>query len=336
VHVRRNIGLLIVVVVAGCRATVAEQPADLLPPPDLAFIPVGPADLSQDDAGPDMFVCPKGAEICDDQCDNDGNSYTDADDPACTPQLLVTHTGQNDGGSWVGTPQLWRLVLDDHPRVAVVNPNAVPSYAMANFNAAFSSSFYEVLYNGGGELDIPSPLLGVGPLLNLPPFSTRDVCTFNNELIVLEPRTGIPALPQSTLHRMRADGMTEILPSVIMTGVASACASDGELLYVSFYQVPTPSRIEVFTKGDNGPVDTGIANAIPMPPSIVASCCDRLIDFAFVKKGSGFIGLFANGMAGTEGDNNLDGTVMAPFALDGGVGPAYDAGVWNGVGEFLP
>ncbi len=315
--------------IAGCRATVAEQPADLLPPPDMAFAPVAAADLSQDDAGPDMFVCPKGAEICDDGCDNDSNGYTDSDDPACTPQLLVTYTSM--GADVMGTPALWRLVIDDKPHVEVFDPNPVEPFAMANYNRAFSSMIYLVLYGGGGELD--TIVQGAAPLLNVPAFRTRDLCTFNNELIVLEPRA---TLTTSTLHRLKPDGVTEILPSVSMTGVASACASDGDQLYVAFYQIPTPSRIEVFTKSDNGPVDTGIDAAIPMPPSIVTSCCDRLVDFAYVKKGGMLIGLFANGSAGTVGDQFLGGSLMAPFAFDGGVGPAIDAGVWNGVGEFLP
>lgn len=302
----------------------------------MAFIPVGPADLLQDDAGPDLFVCPKGVEICDDNCDNDGNSLVDGDDPACTPQLLVTAT--TGGNSAVGTPQLWRLVLEPKPHTEMVNPNVVPPYAMANYNAAFSLSFYEVLYNGGGELDIPSPLMGVASLLIVPPFATRDVCTFNGELIVLEPRSGPPAMPpQSTLHRMQADGMTEVTPAVVMAGIASACASDGEKLYVSFYEVPTPSQIEVFTKSDTGPKDSGLA--INIPSTIVTSCCDRLFDFAYVKKGGGaFIGLFAKGedASGLLSDGDLTSGQLMQFDFDGGVGPVYDAGVWNGVGEYLP
>jgi hypothetical protein len=315
--------------VSGCRATVADQPLDLAPSPDLAFLPVPQVDMAQDDAGPDMFVCPKGNEICDDNCDNDGNGYKDADDPACTPQLLVTYTSTGD--SPMGTPVLWRLVLDNPPRVEQFDANPVEPYAMANYNRAFSDMIYLVLYGGGGELD--TIVQGAAPLLNIPAFRTRDVCTFNGELIVLEPRSTITG---STLHRMQKDGVTEILPAVQMTGVASACASDGDNLYVAFYQIPTASRIEVFTKSANGPVDTGIDNAIPMPPSIVTSCCDRLLDFAYVKKGGMFIGLFANGEAGTVGDQLLSGSLMAPFALDGGVGPVIDAGVWSGVGEFLP
>ena len=294
----------------------------------MAFTPVAPADLLQDDAGPDMFVCPPGAEICNDGCDNDGNGYKDADDPACTPQMLVTYTSTGDPAT--GTPMLWRLVLDNPPRVEEFDLNPVQPFAMANYNKAFSALTF-VVY-ASGELDTLLAGSGLAPILTTPTFRPRDLCTFNDELIVLEPRS-TPLT--STLHRMKADGVTEILPAVTMAGVASACASDGDQLYVAFYQIPTHSFIEVFTKGGaNGPVDTG--NAISMPQSIVDSCCDRLLDFAYIKKGGMFIGLFANGEGGSIGDQLLSGSLMAPFAFDGGVGPSIDAGVWSGVGEFLP
>ena len=71
--------------VAGCRAT-AEGPPDLAA--DMAT--GGGDDLAGEDLATADMDCAVGPEVCGNGCDDDRNGYTDADDPACTSQMLVT------------------------------------------------------------------------------------------------------------------------------------------------------------------------------------------------------------------------------------------------------
>jgi hypothetical protein len=119
---------------------------------------------------------------------------------------------------------------------------------------------------------------------------------------------------------------------VSVANIATACSSDGTMLYVARHPTVGDSEIAVFGKSASGPVDTGMV--IALPDAMSNAGYDRIVDLVYVKKTGLFIGLFA--MSNAMADNALDGTVMAPFGLDGGVGDWIDGGVWHGVGEFIP
>lgn len=303
--------LAAVAAAAGCRAAPSTPGDDLgvdqgVPPEDL-----GGADLG----APDLTLCAPGPEVCSNGCDDDRNGYVDADDPACTTQLLVTLDVQ--------TPKLWRMILEPQPHLVALDGNPVPGGGMAEYNRAFSPSAY-LAFDGSTKL-LRRLVLDGGVVDNANPgSSTRDVCVFGGELIVVD--------PAGLLHRFQADAKTPIMPDVTITGTPGACASDGAHLYVSHYVSPDPtSEIVVFDKGANGPTQVG---TIQLPNSLLDAGYIHLVDFAYVKKGGLFVGLFT--MSGGVPDSQLNGDVMAPFGLDGGAGPFIDGGVWHGVGEFLP
>jgi hypothetical protein len=172
---------------------------------------------------------------------------------------------------------------------------------------------------------------------------TRDVCVFNHEIIVVEPKGLLSDVPLAgRLHRFQTDGQTEILPSVKINGQLSACSSDGAQLYVSRFIGANPSEIVVLGPGTNGGPPAPTGTVIALPSSIVASknccasgtnCCTRLLDFAWMKHTKTFLGLFG---PGTGPDSSSDSAAVATFGLDGGAGPFLDAGTWHGVGDFEP
>ena len=257
-----------------------------------------------------------GPEVCGNGCDDDRNGYTDDDDPACTSQMLVTMQ--------FGTPALWRLVLEPTPHVKVLDGNPIGmNGAMATYNALFAPAAF-VAFDSGTKVLERLPLGGGAATTYSPPYTTRDVCVFNGELIVVDPR---PVAGTGYLHRFTADGQTPIGTMISVVNIPSACSSDGNMLYVSEHPSVGDSDIRVFSKSANGPVDTGMTIAIP--DALANNGYTQLVDLAYVKKSGLFIGLFTTS-AGTEGD------VMAPFGLDGGAGPSIDGGVWHGVGEFVP
>ncbi len=307
---RSAAALLWLCAVAGCRATPEA-------PPDLAVdMATGGDDLAGDDLamGADM-ACPVGPEVCGNGCDDDRNGYTDADDPACTSQMLVTLGG-------VGTPALWRLILEPQPHVVVLDGNPVAGGGMATYDKLFAPAAF-IAFDAGSKYVNRVPIGGGTITTATTAYTTRDACVFNGELIIVDQRPAAPGY----LHRFMADGKTPIGTMIAVANIPTACSSDGTMLYVSEHPTTGPSDIRVFAGSANGPVDTGITIAIP--DALVSSGYDRLVDLAYVKKGGVFIGLFTT-QAGTEGD------VMAPFALDGGSGPWIDGGVWHGVGEFSP
>jgi hypothetical protein len=308
---RAAAALLLVCAAAGCRATPGVSSDDL------AVDDLG-AGGGDDLAGADFSVadmaCAVGPEVCGNGCDDDRNGYTDDDDPACTTQMLVTLT--------LGTPQLWRLILEPQPHVAVLDGNPVGSGGMAMYERIFAPAAF-IAYDGGSK-HVDRVVLGGGATTTLlTSYTTRDACVFNGELIVVDPRPSAPGY----LHRYMSDGTTAIGTPIMVAGIPSACSSDGNLLYVSEHPTTGASDIRVFSKSANGPVDT--TTVIALPDALVGSGYDRLVDFVYVKKSGLFIGLFTV-ESGTEGD------VMAPFGLDGGSGPWIDGGVWHGVGEFAP
>ncbi len=197
---------------------------------------------------------------------------------------------------------------------------------MATYDGAFAPAAFLAFEGGTKEID-RVPLGGGTITSHTTAYSTRDVCVFNGELIVVDPRSS-----GSFLHRFMADGTTE-LGMVPVANVATACSSDGTMLYVATHPVVSgPSTLAVFGKGASGPVDTG--TTIAMPDALLNDGYDRIVDLVYVKKGGVFIGLFA--MSNGLPDGSLNGDVMAPFGFDGGVGDFIDGGVWHGVGEFMP
>jgi hypothetical protein len=306
-----------VVAVAGCRATPET------PPDDLGVDMAG----GGDDSGMDDFAvggdlaCAVGPEVCGNGCDDDRNGYTDDDDPACTSQMLVTLA---IGSS---TSALWRLVLEPTPHVVVLDGNPITTNgAFATYNAAFAPAAFIAYEAGSKQLERRPIGGGAITVHDTSPYSVRDVCVFNGELLAIDPRAS-----GSFLHRYSADGKTE-LGMVAVANIATACSSDGTMLYVARHATVGGSELAVYGKGASGPVDTG--TAIALPDAISMGGYDRIVDLVYIKKTGLFIGLFAmsNGMA----DNALDGEVMAPFGLDGGVGNWIDGGIWHGVGEFVP
>jgi hypothetical protein len=306
--------LLLLCAVAGCRATPVAPPDDMSV--DMAIGGGGGGDdLGGDDLATADMACPVGPEICGNGCDDDRNGYTDADDPACTTQMLVTMGA-------AGSSALWRMILEPQPHVVVLDGNPVGSSGMATYNRMFAQAAF-ISYDGASKHFDRVPIGGGITSSTLTSYTSRDTCVFNGELIVV---AQLPTAP-GYLHRFMPDGKTEIMPAATVAEIPTACSSDGSFLYVSEHASTGPSDIRVFAKSANGPVDTGTTLAIP--DELVNNGYDRLVDLAYVKKSGLFIGLFTT-EAGTEGD------VMAPFALDGGVGPWIDGGVWHGVGEFMP
>jgi len=296
--------------VAGCRAT-AEAPPDLAA--DMAT--GGGDDLGGDDLAAADMLCPVGPEVCGNGCDDDRNGYSDADDPACTSQMLVTLGA-------AGSSALWRMILEPQPHVVVLDGNPVGSSGMATYNRIFAPAAF-IAYDGGSKRVDRVPIGGGTITSTATAYTTRDACVFNGELIVVDQRPSAPGY----LHRFMADGMTPIGTMITVAGIPTACSSDGTFLYVAEHPTTGASDIRVFAKSANGPVDT--ATTIAIPDALANGGYDRLVDLAYVKKTGLFIGLFTT-EAGSEGD------VMAPFALDGGSGPWIDGGVWHGVGEFMP
>ena len=296
--------------VAGCRAT-AEGPPDLAA--DMAT--GGGDDLAGEDLATADMDCAVGPEVCGNGCDDDRNGYTDADDPACTSQMLVTL------GS-VGTPALWRLILEPQPHVVVLDGNPVSGGGMATFDKLFAPAAF-IAFDAGSKYIDRVPIGGGTITTANTSYTTRDTCVFNGELIVVDQRPAAPGY----LHRFMPDGKTEIPSPVSVAEIPTACSSDGVMLYVSEHPTIGPSDIRVFSKSANGPVDTGTTIAIP--DALATNGYTRLVDLAYLKKSGLFIGLFTT-------DTGSEGDVMAPFALDGGAGGWIDGGVWHGVGEFMP
>lgn len=301
-------------VAAGCRATPEA-------PPDLAVdMATGGDDLAGDDLAMADMACPVGPEVCGNGCDDDRNGYTDDDDPACTSQMLVTLA--------MGSPALWRLVLEPTPHTVVLDGNPISTNgAMATYTAAFANAAFVAFDSGTKRIDrIP---IGGGTITShsTGSYSTRDACIFNGELLVVDPRsTG------SYLHRFMADGATEV-GMVSVPNVATACSSDGNLLYVVDHPVTGPSQVDVFTKGAAGPMPTTTVLAIP--DELFSLGYDRIVDLAYIKKSGLFVALFDKSSTSVA-DSGLDGKLMATMAADGGFGAFIDGGVWHGVGEFMP
>lgn len=299
-----------------CRAQVEEASdggydlaTDAPPaPPDLS---PPPPDLASSD-----LACsgPVGPELCGNGCDDDHNGYFDEDDPACTPQVLVT--------SDVPIP-LSRLILSDPPRLVAFDKQIAPDGTMATYRRSFNPMVYLIDdISPGGLLRSITP--GIGFTDMTPKYRTRDVCVFNDQLIVVESDL------ISKLHRYRSDGMSEILPPIdVGPTFVSGCTSAGDQLIVAVdsYSIAGPGEFIIY---DRNLVKVG--NPVQMPNAILDLGFDRCIDLAWTSKG--LYGLFVQG---TKLDQQLNASQVFPFALDGGAGDPLDLGFSvHGIGEFAP
>jgi hypothetical protein len=310
--------LVLLLLFCGCKAEVTVQP-------DAAVhdLSVDGGGVDVDLAGADFTVfpdleCAVGPEICGNGCDDDRNGYSDDDDPACTPQVLMTFP--------TGSMNLQRLVLQPPYMSGIVDGNVVAGNSHAVYVRAFAPGVAWVVTEGGAmELDritLAPTMTAKGTVQAIPlSYFARDVCVFHNELIVVE---------QNQLHRLQADGTTSNGTVQLAAWTAAdthlaACASDGNRLYVAEHFGILPSQFEILdAMFSPSPSPSPLPN---LDPGV-----DRCVDFAWTKKG--FYGLFARSN-GVSGDVQPTGELHA-FALDGGAGPAIDAGVLHSLGEFQP
>jgi hypothetical protein len=307
-------------VLCGCKAQPGEQK-------DAAVRDLSVDGGEEDDlAGVDLYgtvdlACPAAAaEICGNGCDDDRNQLTDDEDPACTPQVLVT---------WHVANMLQRLMLRPPYLTGFVDGNTLPTTARAVYSRSFAAGIAFVAVDGPAQqllrITLPSGM-GQGAIEVIDKsYFLRDVCVFNGELIVVE-RTG-------SLRRVAADGKTEmgtvVLPAWMpsSTTLLTSCASDGTRLYVSGHVGGAPSQFEV--------LDTSfapMASPIPIPDALLNQGIDRCLDFAWTR--GGFYGLFISS-GGNVGDT-FPAYQITPFALDGGVGAPIDAGAMYGIGDYVP
>jgi hypothetical protein len=313
----------LVLLLCGCKAQPTGQTDGA--PHDLASNDGGDVDaLSNDDLtmSPDLRCPPAAEEICGNGCDDDRNGFIDDDDPACTPQVLAT---------WDATStELDRLILQLPYRSRFLDGDTVPTTAHGVYNGKFAPGVaFLAIDNLGQQLlrvTLPPSGMGKGTVDTIATsYYLRDVCVFNGELIVVE--QGAPG----RLHRLKADAMTE-LGTVQLAGWAApmrltSCASDGTFLYVSEHSGINRSQFEALDT-----TFTPVASPAPISDQLLNAGLDRCIDFAWTK--FGFYGLFVN--SGGKVLDDFSANQIVPFALDGAVGTAIDAGVLHGVGEFNP
>ncbi len=117
------------------------------------------------------------------------------------------------------------------------------------------------------------------------------------------------------------------LPSWASGMLLTACATDGKYLYVSEHPGLGPSQFETLDS-----TFTPVASPAPIPDALLDNGIDRCLDFAFAR--GRMYGLFVNSNGSVQ--DNLPADELVSFALDGSVGPAIDAGVLHGIGEYLP
>ena len=319
------VSLLFALCLTGCKAQPTEQRDaavyDLSRSEDFAGVDLtGEGDLASSD-----LRCPIGsAEICGNGCDDDGNGLVDDEDPACAPHVMATWEG--------GSTTLTHLALVPPYRTFTLDGNSVPPAAHAVYVRAFAPGVAFVAYDGATmQLDritlAPGGAPGSVEHINSS-YLTRDVCVFNGELIVVEPGT---SLMEGKLHRLAADGKTEngfVQPVAWPSNMhLSACASDGQHLYVAEHVGTMPTQFEE--------LDTSfmpVASPAPIPDQLLNAGLDRCVDFAFAR--GQLYGLFAD--SGGLLKDELTPTELHAFTFDGGVGPAIDAGALRGLGEYLP
>jgi hypothetical protein len=302
----------LVLLVAGCKAGV--QMPDYGPPPDEAT----PADLVMPDyatpadltRGPDL--CPMGPENCSDGCDNDGNNYADAEDPACAP-IAIAGLSSGEVVRWtLKQPPVFygflTLGLGLDPWGAAYDHSVSPGEAWATWGPPQKRL---------DRIDVSKMM--TTNVENT--YTARDVCLFQNTVIVVEQG----ANNSWKVHQLTPNGME--LGQVMLGAPPAACASDGKTLYVAVHSGNGPSQFysfDIMLKQD-------VTRAMPGLGGL-----DRCIDFAWTAK-AGFYGLFA--ASGGAQDFQLAAKEAWPFAMDGGVGvPALlpDGSSVHSLGGFAP
>jgi hypothetical protein len=323
--------ILAALLLCACRAVV-QAPDDLSDasmPGDMAYY-----DLTHDIQPPDLRCSTIGPEDCSNGCDDDRNGYTDADDPACTPQVLGTFLGGSPDG-------LDRLLFFSTPLARTLDKNPVADSNFAEFDKRFSTMAYALSEGGSAALHLitMSPS-GTGTVVDKPlGFAARDLCIFNNELIILQRSNGTTT--PSAIHRRPPDGGADFpdggIISLGITDLVTACASDGARLYVAVHDITgNPSRFRVF---DDRFVE---GTALAIPGGLNALNLDRCLDFAWTK--NGFFGLFVDSGSYAQplNDVKMNTTQVYPFSPggDGGLGTPYtldpDGGALHGIGTFRP
>lgn len=311
----------VALVCVACKAQVGSPDLGSGGGEDLAGADAGvPPDL----AGADLYCTVKTEEVCGNACDDDQNGWADAEDPICTPQLLVT----SHGASFVAR----RLTLDSLLTTSDLEATVHNGVGSVSYAPSFAPALFVALETTRQLVRIGIPTGGVG-VFDPPgppawPSTTgiRDVCVFNGELILVERGTSAP----SRLHRMMPDGRTEIGVVSLGSTTATACASDGNVLYVAIHDLANPSQ---FTVLDKAFVAQG--SPLPMPPALAADGYDRCLDLAYVHATRTFYGLFIQSM-GALNDSVLSADQIHPFGFDGGISAPLDAGKLHGLGEFTP
>jgi hypothetical protein len=309
---------------AGCKAEVGT-PDDL--GDDAGDLSVSDDGDAGDDGG-DAGSCPVlSYEICNNNCDDDRNGYTDADDWQCTTQFIATLQP--------GSTSLSRLILEPMPQLQAFDGNPVSAGGMALLDRNLASNVVFLVFTGGNVIErLTLSSSGPGMISSFTPtpkYPTRDVCRFNGELVVVE--RNVP----SVLHRYMPDGQTQISTVSLGSVLATSCASDGNLLYVAVHDTAlSPTTFQAY---DSSYLQQ--AAAIPLPAGIASygGGLDRCLDFAWSQR-SGFWGLFVQSSTALPSnplnDNQMSGGLLFPFAFDGGSGAPVDAGMLYGVGGFAP
>ena len=297
--------LWVAALVAGCPAQ-AAAPDDAAPQQD-----AGPEDaaldlLPPDDAPPDVpaqvDACPgEGIEAsCHDGCDNDGDGFTDDDDPDCVTAFLITREPSDGVLRWrVGDADPVVLHAGGTPARPLVDATQVGG---AGFAVQRGMAPSRGLYRFAPRPD-PAP----GPTLLVDVgYQASDVCVFAGRVVVTE--LGGPRVHAYDPDAAATDGGTPLpLGSVTLTRgtLVRACAADASNLYVA---VATASGTDDIVRLDADLNELGW----PGLPTELPVDKKRLLDFAWDRRTQQFHGLFV----GTE-VNTAD---VTPFAMGGAVG----------------
>jgi len=302
--------LAVAALCAGCPAQ-AVAPDDAAPQADAGQEDVALDVLPPDDAPPDVpeqtDACPaeEHESSCLDGCDNDGDGFTDGDDPDCVTAFLITREPADGVLRWrvgdLGPVALHAGGTPGRPLVDAIQ------LAGAGFAVQRGMAPGRGLYRFDPH---PDPAPGAARLFDVG-FQPSDVCVFAGRVIVTE--SGGPRLhaydPAATVPD---GGVPAPLRSATLTRgtLLRACAADATDLYAV---VATASGTDDVVRLDADLNELGW----PGLPTGLAVDQKRLLDLAWDRRGGQFYGLFV----GTE-PNTAD---VTPFAMGGAVGTPVTA-----------
>jgi hypothetical protein len=293
---------------AGCPAQ-AVAPVDAAPQADAAPEDVPLDLLPPDDAPPDDLpeqtdACPaeEHESSCLDGCDNDGDGFTDGDDPDCMTTFLITREPSDGVLRWrVGDADAVALHVGGTPGRPLVD-------AIQLAGSGFAVQRGMAVPGRGLYRFDPHPDPAPGPTLLFDVgFQASDVCVFAGRVIVTE-------LMGPRLHTYDPDatapdgGAPAPLRSVTLTRgtLVRACAADATDLYAV---VATSSGTDDIVRLD---ADLNELSWPGLPTGLQAGKT-RLLDLAWDRRTSQFYGLF---VGGTE-PNTVD---VTPFTIGGAAG----------------